>query len=403
MEKINLGVNVFDAALIRLEDVFDSFDNVCLSFSGGKDSTVLFHLAAAVARKKKKKFAILFIDWEVQFSLTISHIELMKIKYSDVISRFYWIALPLTTVNGVSQHQPEWVSWEPGKTWVRSPPEEAITENDYFPFYKPLMTFEEFVPAFIDWLANGKSMASLTGIRCDESLNRYLALTSQSKIRFSKDKPWTTASQEGFSYTCYPLYDWKSRDIWIFHERTKLPYNPLYDLMYRAGVPFKNMRVCEPFGPEQRRGLWLYHIIEPELWSSICLRVSGAHSGAIYANESGSFFALRTRIQKPEGHTWRSYAFFLLDSMPQKTAEHYRNKIAVYLRWYQTHGFPDDIPDEQENDSGGKDIPSWRRICKTLIKNDFWCRTLSFAPNRPMHYMRYCENLKKKRNEWGIL
>lgn len=47
---------------------------------------------------------------------------------------------------------------------------------------------------------------------------------------------------------------------------------------------------------------------------------------------------------------------FLLDVMPERTAEHYRNKIAVYLRWYQTRGFPDDIPDEQENDTGSRDI-----------------------------------------------
>ncbi|KOZ93074.1 DUF3440 domain-containing protein, partial [Escherichia coli] len=134
-----------------------------------------------------------------------------------------------------------------------------------------------------------------------------------------------------------------------------------------------------------------------------CERVSGAASGALYANESGAYFALRKRITKPPHHTWRSYAMFLLDVMPERTAEHYRNKIAVYLRWYQTWGFPDDIPDEQENDLGSRDIPSWRRICKTLIKNDFWCRTLSFSPNKPRHYERYLQRMKERRKEWGIL
>ncbi len=73
------------------------------------------------------------------------------------------------------------------------------------------------------------------------------------------------------------------------------------------------------------------------------------------------------------------------------------------LAKYQTRGFPDDIPDEQENDLGSRDIPSWRRICKTLIKNDFWCRTLSFSPNKPRHYERYLQRMKERRNEWGIL
>jgi predicted phosphoadenosine phosphosulfate sulfurtransferase len=88
--------------------------------------------------------------------------------------------------------------------------------------------------------------------------------------------------------------------------------------MHRAGVPLKNMRVCEPFGPEQRRGLWLYHILEPETWERMCRRVCGAHSGAIYANASGDYFALKTKIRKPAHFSWREYALFLLDSMPEK-------------------------------------------------------------------------------------
>lgn len=55
MKRVKLNMNVFDAALMRPDWVFDTFEQVCLSFSGGKDSTVLFHLAAAVARKKGKK------------------------------------------------------------------------------------------------------------------------------------------------------------------------------------------------------------------------------------------------------------------------------------------------------------------------------------------------------------
>ncbi|EMU6031390.1 DUF3440 domain-containing protein [Salmonella enterica subsp. enterica serovar Bredeney] len=403
-EKIKTGENVLRAALGRLEWVFDNFSSICLSFSGGKDSTVLFHLMAEMARKKQRRFSVLFIDWEAQYRCTIQHIEKMQALYKDVTEKFYWVALPLTTVSGVSQYQPEWVCWEPGVDWVRHPPEEAITDVNYFPFYRHAMTFEEFVPAFADWFAGKQcGVAILTGIRADESLNRFMALASQRKLRYADDLPWTTASPSGLSYTLYPLYDWKARDIWIYHARTRTPYNQLYDLMYRAGVPMRNMRVCEPFGPEQRRGLWLYHVLEPETWSRMCSRVAGADSGARYANESGAYFALRTRISKPSHHTWRSYALFLLDAMPHKTAEHYRNKIAVYLRWYQTRGWPDDIPDEQENDLGGKDIPSWRRICKTLIKNDFWCRTLSFSPNKPRHYQRYLQRMRERRKEWGIL
>ena len=347
IQKIRTGEDVLSAVRGRVEWIFDTFSQVCLSFSGGKDSTVLFHIVATIARRKHRRFSVLFIDWEAQYQCTIEHVQKMKVLYSDVTETFFWVALPLTTVNGVSQFQPEWVCWEPDVEWVRQPPADAITDMAYFPFYRYAMTFEEFVPAFSTWFTGNQcGVAILTGVRADESLNRFIGLTSQRKLRYADDKPWTTASPEGFYYTMCPLYDWKARDIWIYHARTGAIYNPLYDLMYRAGVPLRNMRVCEPFGPEQRRGLWLYHVLEPETWARMCARVSGAASGAIYANESGAYFALRKRISRPAHHTWRSYAMFLLDVMPQKTAEHYRNKIAVYLRWYQTHGYPEDIPDE---------------------------------------------------------
>ena len=41
--KIFLGKNVLEAAQERIKWIFDTFEQISLSFSGGKDSTVLFH------------------------------------------------------------------------------------------------------------------------------------------------------------------------------------------------------------------------------------------------------------------------------------------------------------------------------------------------------------------------
>lgn len=400
-KKIPLNVNVLEAASERIQWAFETFPKVCISFSGGKDSTALFHLTADIAKRINRKFDVLFIDWEVQFDHTINHILNMKTMYKDVVNHFYWIALPLTTVSGVSQYQPEWVSWENGINWIRNPPGDSVTDFNYFPFYRYAMTFEEFVPAFSTWLSGGKGMITLTGVRADESLRRFSSIVSLSKKRYSDDKPWTTLATAGNYCTASPLYDWKAKDIWIYHSRFSLAYNPLYDLMHRAGVPIRQMRVCEPFGPEQRQGLWLYHVLEPDTWSRVCNRVSGANSGAIYGNKSGRFYSKNITFTRPDNITWREYAYFLLDSMPQRTAEHYRTKIAIYLKWYADRGVI--IPDEQDNDTGGKDIPSWRRVCKTMIKNDYWCRTLSFSPNKPSNYTKYMQKMRERRMEWNLI
>lgn len=150
-KKIPLDSDVLMLARNRINWAFDTFGHICVSFSGGKDSTVLLHLVADVARKKKK-ITVLFIDWEAQYTRTIEHIGKMKDHYQDTVETFYWIALPMTTVSGVSQFEPEWVSWAPDVQWVRQPPEGAITDETFFPFYRHAMTFEEFVPAFSQWL-----------------------------------------------------------------------------------------------------------------------------------------------------------------------------------------------------------------------------------------------------------
>lgn len=401
-KKIPLEQDVLQASLERINWCFDNFSRICLSFSGGKDSTVMLHLTAMMARQLQRKISILFVDWEAQFSHTITLVETMREQYKDVVENFYWVALPLTTPNAVSQFQPEWVCWEEGANWVRQPPNDAITDINFFPFYRTAMSFEEFVTGFSEWYSESRPAAVMIGIRADESYKRFLSIASTKKLRFSDDTPWTTATPKGHAYNVYPLYDWKTADIWTWFAQSGETCNELYSLMYQAGVSMRHMRVCEPFGQDQRQGLWLYHVLEPERWVLMCERVSGANSGCIYASESSDFYA-RRQINKPVHLTWREYAFALLDSMPESTSEHYRNKIAVYLHWYQSRDYPIDIPDSQNSDTGSKDIPSWRRICKVLLSNDYWCRSLSFSPNKSANYKRYNKRIQEKRQQWKVI
>ena len=55
-------ISVLEAAKQRIEWTFDTFERVYLSFSAGKDSTVMLHLVADEARKRGVKFGLLIVD-----------------------------------------------------------------------------------------------------------------------------------------------------------------------------------------------------------------------------------------------------------------------------------------------------------------------------------------------------
>lgn len=396
-----LGIDVLTASKERIKWAFDNFEKICISFSGGKDSTVMTHLVMEEAKKRNRKVALLFIDWEIQYKLTIEHVQHIYDMYKDYIIP-YWVALPLLTDNACSMYEPEWISWDKAKEnlWTRKPPKIAITDENYFPFYYYKITFEEFVPLFGEWYGEGKSTACFVGIRTRESLNRYRTLTNKKKNKF-EDKMFTTCVTDNV-YNVYPIYDWSAEDDWKYFGKTKKPYNKLYDRFFQAGLTLHQMRVDEPFGDTTRRSLWLYQIIEPETWGKMVLRVNGANSGSLYSRDNGNILGNRS-ITLPKGHTWQSFSNFLLDTMPKKTAEHYKTKIAVYIKWYMNRGYVDGIPDEVDKQMEKQnDVPSWRRICQTLLRNDYWCKGLGFSPTKQSAYNQYLERMKKKRKEWNI-
>jgi predicted phosphoadenosine phosphosulfate sulfurtransferase len=395
--KRSLGIDVLAAARERISWAFDTFPCVCCSFSGGKDSSVMLHLVADEARRRGRRFGLLFIDLEAQFKLTIDHVSECFSDYADCADPF-WVALPLHLRNAVSAFEPHWVCWEPDAEWVRQPPSLAITDQERFPFYREAMEFEEFVEDFGHWYGDGKLTACFVGIRTQESLNRWRSLAGRGKSCFDGRK-WTTWKGKGV-YNIYPIYDWQTEDLWTYFGKFGKRYNRLYDYMHRAGLTLHQMRICQPYGDDQRKGLWLYHLIEPETWGRVVARVSGANQGALYAEERGNILGVGT-ITKPAGHTWQSYSRLLLETMPPRTREHFENKIAVFLHWYASRGFPDGIPDDGPLTDKSK--PSWARICKALLRNDYWCKGLSFTQHKSTAYDKYSKIMRKRKKQWGFV
>lgn len=402
MPKRYLDCDVLAAAEERICWTFDNFERVYLSYSAGKDSTVMFHLAALEARRRGRRLGVLMIDLEGQYRCTIEHGQRQIADYADVVDP-YWVCLPIALRNAVSVFEPKWCCWDPAaeEAWIRQPPPGAITDPESFPGFVPGMEFEEFVPIFGEWYAGGESTACMVGIRSDESLNRYRTIASRSKVRVD-GKGWTTVISPNV-VNVYPIYDWRTADIWTWHSRNpEAASNPLYELMYKAGVPLGHQRICQPYGDDQRRGLWLFHLIEPETWSRVVARVNGANGGALYVQEWGSVNGYR-RVTKPVGHTWRSFAEMLLGSMPPQMEEHYRNKVLLHVKWWQERGFADGIPDEAPYElEAARKAPSWRRVCKSLLRNDYWGKGLGFSQHKSDAYKAYLDLMRRRRVAWNL-
>ncbi len=392
--------SVLQASKSRISEVFDNFERVYISFSGGKDSTVMTHLVLEEAIKRGRKVGLLIIDLEAQYTETIKHMEEMVERYKDNID-LHWFCGELLLRNAVSDYEPKWVCWEEEKKdlWVREKPEYAADLTQY-DFYIPKMEFEELMVIFGNWYAQGQECAAFIGIRSDESLHRYRAITSEKKGLMFNDRKWTTKVNSRL-FNVYPIYDWRTEDIWVFHSKHKhYCHNRVYDLMTKAGVKFSSQRLCQPFGDDQKQGLWLYHILEPSTWYKLINRVSGVNSGALYVQETGNISG-NHHISKPEGQTWEQYTNFLLKSLPVPTRENYRERFVKFIAGWKKRGY-DKIPDFAPHDLEVKQwAPSWRRMCRCILRNDYYCKGLGQTQPKSEAYGKYkaIKEVEKKNKE----
>lgn len=383
--KVYSDIDVYTSAIERLEYTFNNFERVCLSFSNGKDSGVMLNLAIEVARRLDKlPLNVMYIDMEAQYKHAIDFTY--RTFNRDEVNG-YWICLPINLRNSVSQIQTHWTPWDVDKkdAWVREMPQHksVISDANYFDFFTENMEFEDFVPKFGKWFSQGKKTAILVGIRSNESLNRFRTIASRTKTTID-GKQWTTKifpKEDNDIYNVYPIYDWTTEDIWVANGKFKWDYNRIYDMYHLAGVPLSKQRLCQPYGDDQRQGLYLFKALESETWAKVVNRVEGANFGNRYTETNKTTLG-NYKVNLPPNHTYESYSKFLLDTMPPYLSAHYKERIDKFLSWWEKEG-ECNIPDKADaREEASRKVPSWRRICKVLLKNDYWCKGLSFTQTK---------------------
>lgn len=409
--------NVYDASIDRLDFIFANFERIYLSFSGGKDSGVLLNLVLQYMKDRgiKKKIGIQILDNEANYEYSLDFMRRILDDNREYLE-IYWCCLPITLPCTVSSYEIDWKCWgvRDEQRWVRPMPEQDYIVNiDNHPFgelFVEDMNYDHFWDMFAEWYSQGKSCANLIGIRTAESLNRFRAIMNAEKETM-KGEMWTKKNTD-HTYNCYPIYDWRTEDIWTANAKFAWDYNKLYDIFYMAGVPVHKMRVASPFMSESKSSLNMYRIIDSPVWARLCARVGGANFAATYGKQLNYH-----SFKLPNGHTWKTFTKFLIDTMPVESGANFKGRfVQSILFWGRTgrglndaviadldrlkirykingttpHGKNNlkrvviKVPPDQLDDlaAHNSEVTSWKRFAVTILKNDHTCKYLGLAPTK---------------------
>lgn len=297
--KIYYGPNVFEAAQERIAWVFDEFENVAVSISGGKDSTVVLEMTAAEASKRgRSPVHAFFLDLEAEYLGTVEYMRGVNTR-SDV--SLTWVQIPRRMHSSTSSINDNMYIWGIGETWMREKEESSIKENIFGTnnYYKLL----EAIPMTI---FGGNRVAVIGGVRAEESPNRMLALTHNI---VHKNVTWGKrfSSRKTGSCVFYPIYDWGWRDVWAAIHKNKWSYNSVYDKMYSLGVPIKNMRVSDLVDVTGVKTMGWVQELEPDTWQALSVRLLGANSCG-----DGELYRTPTKLPPMFG-SWAEYRDYLLE------------------------------------------------------------------------------------------
>lgn len=325
--KTYTGENVLDAARRRIRYVFDEFERVNVSISGGKDSTVLAHLALMEAKRRGRKVGFFFLDEEVMYQSTIDQVEyLMNLDPEHIVR--YWLQIPFHLTNAVSMEEPYCRCWDvkDKPRWMRKRKRENIIVQPWS--HETIISNKniglDFYDVIANWAKSQSGVPELVGIRADESYNRFRAVTKKAGY---KDVFWSTKKDD--SLTFYPIYDWSFMDVWHYIAENNLKYHRYYDFAFKRGTNASQMRVSSLVHEHSFKDIAELPEFEPETYQKLCNRIKGISYAQETARNKKSFSCRKL----PKAYkSWKEYRDFLLEHYPiEEHKEIFRKRFSKQL------------------------------------------------------------------------
>jgi predicted phosphoadenosine phosphosulfate sulfurtransferase len=245
--------NVYDAAVDRINHVFDTFDTIVVMFSGGKDSLAVLHMVKEISEQRGiNKVNVVFRDEELIPDVVIDFVD--KYRQMDWVDMMYF-AVPLHSQKFVLGNTEGYIQWDPSRKHIRPIPEHAITYDDG-------KVYDQYsMDALTASFYKGK-IAFITGVRAAESLVRFRASVNKLNENYIN----APTQNIGNVKMVKPLYDWEENDIFKYFYEKEIEYCKVYDRQLWNGDQF---RVATPIHQEAAKKFNKLRTLDPMLYSQV--------------------------------------------------------------------------------------------------------------------------------------
>lgn len=325
VKRVQSDMDVVTAARKRIKNVFANGLPVYMSFSGGKDSLCVANLVYSLIRLGEidpKLLRVIFIDEEAIFPCIEKTVTEWCKRFLMVGAEFRWYCLEVRHFSCFNQLTADesFVCWDRYKSdvWVRKPPSFAIRSH---PLLKPR---EDNYQAFLPRVTKDGIM--LSGVRAAESVQRLQYMSA-----LGMGAKGITGNRQ-----IYPIYDWKTSDVWLYLKDNHVEIPSIYLYMWQAGVGKGQLRVSQFFSSDTASCLVRMNEYYPDLMERVIKREPNAYLAALYWDSEMFGRSTRTRkeLEKKEDIDYRAKLFDMLMKHPDKyfDTDHKRHVAQQYKR-----------------------------------------------------------------------
>lgn len=326
VKRIVTNTDVVTATKNRIKNVFSNGVKIYMSFSGGKDSLAMADITLKLIKAGEidpKLLTVLFVDEEAIYSSVEKKVLEWREKFLNANCQFFWYCVEVKHFCAYNQltNDESYTCWDHTKedVWVRRPPPFALRNH---PELKPgIDNYQSFIPKVT------RDGIQLVGVRASESIQR---------LQYMAKMDLGVGSSITGKNIIYPIYDWTTKDVWLYLKNNKVDIPVIYLWMYQAGMRKNQLRISQLFSIDCVNSLIHIAEYEPGLWDRILKREPNAYLAALYWDSELYRRSSRKRRENERPKDYKALVHEMLFKNPDKyfttpltrtTARRYRNQV----------------------------------------------------------------------------